>query len=100
VDKVLERQTTNAIPVMDDPMGRNWEQPGDVRFAPMDDTHVILTRRQVRELHEYSATIPTGVYPGKCWRMETKDHRHYLRWYGPETPDRRCSINHREILVV
>ena len=87
------------IPVMDDPLGRYWEQPGDIRAALMDDTHVLLTRGQVRGLHEYSSSLPTGVYPGKCWRRR-EPGRHLLVWYGDETPDGRCPILFRDILVV
>lgn len=92
---------TFKIPVMDDPLGKYWDQPKDIRRAPMDATHVILRPGQVRELSEYSAPWPTGVYPGKCWRcIESKPDRHLLVWYGPETDTGMCEIMFRELLSV
>lgn len=96
----------NAIPVMDDPLGKHWDQPADVRFIPMDDTHALLTSLQVSQLCSYDCTLPTGVYPGKCWqRREPKggdfpNGRHLFVWYGAETPEGRCPILFREILVI
>ena len=89
-----------AIPPMDDPLGRYWEQPRDIRLAPMDDRHVLLTAQQRASLLEYSTTMPSGVYPGKCWRRQERD-RDLLVWYGitDGRPD-LCSIEFREILVV
>lgn len=87
-----------GIPIMDDPLGKYWDQPRDIRSAPMDDTHVILTQRQFKELPEYSTSIPTGVYPGKCWKRFERDQPWVLVWYGPETPDHECPILFRVIL--
>jgi hypothetical protein len=84
---------------MDDPLGKYWDQPRDIRQAPMDETHVLLTPRQIRGLHEYSSSIPSGVYPGKCW-MLVRGKQRFLRWYGDETPDHLCPILFREILEV
>lgn len=88
----------NQIPEMDDPLGKHWNQPKDIRYAPMDDTHVILSPRQVAILHEYSASIPTGVYPGKCWKRIQKDIM-ILAWFGTEV-DGQCTINWREVLIL
>lgn len=87
------------IPIMDDPLGRYWDQPHDIREAPMDDDHVILRPSQFAALHEYSTTMPTGVYPGKCWKRIERT-RKLLVWYGAETADHKCPIEFREILVV
>lgn len=89
----------NEIPVMDDPLGRHWSQPVSIRFAPMDETHVLLSGTQLEGLSTYSATMPTGVYPGKCWRrVEVDPDRDLLIWYGAETPEKTCPILFREIL--
>lgn len=96
----------NAIPIMDDPLGKHWDQPADVRCIPMDGTHALLTHRQLGQLYSYDRSLPSGVYPGKCWqRKEPKsasfpDGRHLLVWYGAETPEGRCPIHFREILVI
>lgn len=87
------------IPVMDDPLGKYWEQPRDIRQAPMDETHVILTPRQIDGLLEYSRTMPSGCYPGKCWLRIERDRR-LLVWFGDETPQHTCPILFREILEV
>lgn len=87
------------IPAMTDPLGRYWDQPSDIRDAPMDEETVLLTPAQFKDLYEYSTSIPTGVYPGKCWkRIERK--RTLLVWYGDETPDHQCPILFRNIEVV
>jgi hypothetical protein len=92
---------TYTIPIMDDPLGKYWEQPADIRQALMDDTHVILTLRQIEQLKEYSSTMPTGVYPGKCWQRKERDpDRHLLVWYGDENNEGKCPILFREILVM
>ncbi|BDA85009.1 hypothetical protein Sa4125_25510 [Aureimonas sp. SA4125] len=98
------------IPNITDPLGRYWNQPKDIREAPMDETHVLLTPHQFRELAEYSTTMPSGVYPGKCWKREQlevtpKGWRPTgiwaLGWYGEsEKGPGWCSNNWRRIEVV
>lgn len=88
----------NDIPVMDDPLGKYWDQPLDIREVQMDETHVLLTERHVKGLMEYSTSLPSGVYPGKCW-LRRERNRTLLAWYGAETPDRMCPIIFREILT-
>lgn len=90
------------IPAMTDPRGKHWGQPADIRKAPMDGTHVLLTRRQFDGLSEYSATIPSGVYPGKCWKRAEPgpaSPRWLLMWYGEHAAPKMCSINSREIRI-
>lgn len=88
------------IPAMTDPLGRFWEQPRDIRDAPMDDETVLLTPAQFAALHEYSATFPTGVYPGKCWKRIERGPRVLLVWYGEVTAEDTCPIEFRNIEVV
>lgn len=87
------------IPVMDDPLGKHWQQPEDIREVVMDETHVLLTPQQLGHLAEYNTTRPSGVYPGKCWKTWYQG-AFYLVWYGDETPDKKCPILNRRILVV
>lgn len=88
------------IPEMTHPYGRHWEQPSNIRSAPMDETHVLLTPDQFQGLHEYSSTYPSGVYEGKCWkRMERGEW--LLAWYDQHPSDADlCSIMFRSILIV
>lgn len=87
------------IPVMDDPLGKHWDQPKDMLSAPVDDSHIILRPDQIASLPEYSRSLPSGVYPGKCWLRIDRDGR-WLGWYGPETPEHTCKVNWREIIEV
>lgn len=101
------------IPHMTDPLGKYWDQPHDIRDAPMDEELVLLTPAQFSKLSEYSATMPSGVYPGKCWKAEEykrNDKGHFaptgrwmLRWYGDEFEEggkKFVSNNQRIIEVV
>lgn len=88
----------SLIPEMTDPLGKHWHQPADIRDAPMDDEIVLLTPRQFADLPEYSATLPTGVYPGKCWKRAERG-RTLLAWYGEADDPSLCSINFRQIDV-
>lgn len=100
------------IPEMTHQDGKYWRQPEDIREAPMDLTHVLLTRRQFDELHEYSVTDPSGVYEGKCWKAERfrKGTRKgemrliptgewFLKWYGHSNRPGMVS-NHRRIIRI
>jgi hypothetical protein len=89
------------IPLMTDPLSKHWRQPADIRQAPMDDTHVLLTRDQVRGLAEYNTTYPSGTYDGKCWkRVGTADDKlcFYLCWYQPHPTPGQIGIGFRIIL--
>ncbi|QIX18365.1 hypothetical protein [Burkholderia multivorans] len=87
------------IPPITDPLGRYWRQPPRSEIL-VDDEHAIMTRSTFEKLAEYSATRPSGVYPGKMWRAVYDDGA-YLRWYGivDGRPD-LCSNNQRLILLV
>lgn len=102
------------IPAMTDPLGKHWDQPRDICDAPMDEKLVLLTPRQFDDLPEYSASMPSGVYPGKCWkrqeykrveidgelRMEPTG-KWWIGWYGESSKGPGwCSNNWREIAVV
>jgi hypothetical protein len=100
------------IPPITDPLGRSWRQP-DLTDVTMDDTHVMLTKRQFDELADYSTTWPTGVYPGKCWKARMAEDRivggqafmawsnvWMLRWFGECADPTMCSNNQREIIII
>lgn len=87
------------IPDMTHPLSKAWDQPNKNDIV-LDTTHAAMTEKTLRQLKNYSASIPSGVYEGKMWRAETKDGTHFLRWYGVgEEPD-TCSINTRTILLI
>ncbi|TWI65193.1 hypothetical protein IP91_02600 [Pseudoduganella lurida] len=87
------------IPLMTDPLGRHWQQPADIREAPMDDMHVLLTPRQIDGLLDYSRSYPSGTYDGKCWKREGEDCW-YLCWYEPHAQAGKIGIGYRTILKI
>jgi hypothetical protein len=96
------------IPRITDPMGRSWCQPSPDAIA-IDDTHALMTRATFEALAEYSATKPSGVYPGKMWRRHDgafdprcgpQDCVWLLCWYGYSSKgEGYCSNNYRIILL-
>lgn len=89
----------NQIPEMTDPLGRHWNQPKDIRSAPMDGKHVILTKAQISGLSNYDRSMPSGVYSGKCWLRENGKTT-WLVWYGRETGpgSKEFRVEHRVVL--
>jgi len=99
----------NIIPPMTDPMGRHWNQPSRDEIL-IDDEYALMTESTMKRLAEYSCSTPSGVYPGKMWRVDYQSycpdlvkqgkHRHWLRWFGLH-PDPNIVTNHyRKILLV
>lgn len=90
------------IPPITDELGAYWQQP-PLSDLLVDETHAVMTERTLQALAEYSATIPTGVYPGKMWRRAIYSGKTVtgwlLCWYG-SSDWLNCSVQHREILVV
>lgn len=90
-------KNNNVIPAMTDPLGKYWEQPSADRIL-IDDDYAVMDKTTLRQLPEYSSTNPSGVYPGKMWRAETRGIW-WLRWYGESDNPAMCSNNQREILL-
>lgn len=92
---------SNTIPPITDPLGRSWRQPDPARFQ-IDDTHALMSQQDFERLSEYTTTMPTGVYPGKCWKGNTIKGW-MLRWYGEtgvEDGLEYCTNHQRLILTV
>lgn len=95
------------IPTMTHPLSSAWDQPGAHELAVYDDI-AIMDHSTLARLHNYSASIPTGVYEGKMWRCATDSggsQRNYrgdweLCWYGPSDDPDKCSINRRPIRLI
>lgn len=87
----------NDIPEMTDPLGHHWSQPDNIRMAPMDDTHVLLTKRQIAELSHYDRGYPSGCYDGKCWLREGRDCC-WLCWYHPHPVEGKIGIGSRIVV--
>lgn len=83
------------LPPMTDPLGRHWHQPRNLRdVVKLHDTHAVVPEGVFLSLSRYDSSLPTGVYPGKCWRMGQK----FLCWYGPERAG-RCRIARLRVLT-
>jgi hypothetical protein len=98
----------SVIPAITDPLGAHWDQP-PLSAITIDDTHALMTDCTFKALHEYSSTLPTGVYPGKMWRRHDgifdrqcapADWQWLLCWYGESDKPDQCSINIRKVLIV
>ncbi len=107
---VIDPLPKDHIPPITDPMGRNWDQPAPKEIL-LDATHALMTRASFERLAEYSASVPSGVYPGKMWKRHDGAFDHAFRsrggqpvwmlcWYGlSEKGPGYCSINSRIILL-
>jgi hypothetical protein len=97
----------NTIPPITHELGRHWDQPDTDNFV-IDDTHVMMTRRDFEQLAEYSTTNPSGAYEGKCWKAQTyvKDDKWYpsgpwvLRWFGVSTKGPGYVSNNERIILI
>lgn len=87
------------LPPMTHPLSGGWDQPSPDRMAIYDDI-AIMDRSTLECLHNYSASIPTGVYDGKAWRCATGADEWQLCWYGPSKDPDKCSINRRPIRLI
>lgn len=104
------RMSTHVIPPITDPLGSGWQQPSRESIL-IDDTHAVMNYSTFKELPEYSASNPTGVYPGKMWRRHdgefdgeflAKGGRPVwlLCWFGESKKGAQwCSNNYRKILL-
>jgi hypothetical protein len=102
--------SAHVIPPITDPLGSAWDQP-PVTEILIDGTHALMTLATFESLSEYSASKPTGVYPGKMWkRYDGAFDREFLArggkptwllcWYGESRiGPGYCSNNYRQILL-
>jgi hypothetical protein len=94
----------DEIPPITDPLGKYWTQPDRTRIL-VDHEHAVMTHETLHSLADYSASTPTGVYPGKMWRRREKYDANcndwFLAWYGhsEKGPD-FCSLHFRRVLLV
>jgi len=91
------------IPAITDPMGAHWRQPDRAQIL-IDEKHAVMTANTLRELADYSCSMPTAVYPGKMWRCrrnyDDESKGWLLRWYGYSPEPGYCSNHQRLILVI
>jgi hypothetical protein len=58
---------TSVIPAIPETFCTSWKQP-PLSLYGISATHALMTLATFRELKEYSASSPSGTYPGKMWR--------------------------------
>lgn len=89
----------HLIPPMDDTRSSFWQQPSRTEILVTGD-HAAMTQAAFDQLSEYSRSMPSGVYPGKMWKLFTEDNTPYLCWYGivADNPD-VCSNNYRKVVL-
>lgn len=89
-----------TIPPMTHPLGRYWDQPSREEIL-IDEKHALMQIDTFSKLHEYSSSIPSGVYEGKMWRAwDPKLRMWVLRWFGESEKPGYVSNNQRTILFV
>lgn len=98
----------NVIPPITDPMGRYWDQPSASEII-IDDEYALMKRATFNKLAEYNCSKPSGVYPGKMWRVDNATYhkkevergayRHWLLWFGESDSPGFVSNHSRKILI-
>jgi hypothetical protein len=92
----------SPIPKITNPMGRNWRQPPREAIE-IDETHALMSKSTLEQLGNYSASMPSGVYPGKMWRRAKDYHDEskgwWLLWFGESDIPGYVSNHCREILI-
>lgn len=102
----------HTIPPITEPMGKYWKQPS-LSDVLIDDTHALMDEKRFMELAEYSASNPTGCYPGKAWRRhDGAFDEKFIRsggkpiwklcWFGfsKNGDPKLCSNNYRTVLFI
>lgn len=100
---------SDEIPPIADLIGKHWKQP-PVDQILIDDEIALMTESTMKQLAEYNCSTPSGVYPGKMWRVDNAAyhpdkvkagiHRHWLRWFGNSEKPGYVSNHARKIILV
>lgn len=87
---------------MTHPLSIYWDQP-EVDNILIDSDCAMISEDDFKKLHEYSTSIPTGMYEGKMWKSKVviKDEEMwYLCWYENDMIPERVHINSRKLVVI
>lgn len=88
----------NTIPKMIHKWGKYWQQPNSKDIV-IDDDYALMSRNDFDKLLEYSASFPTGVYPGKMFKRMPSNGLYLLVWFSEGEDRNYCNNNYREILI-
>lgn len=97
--KITEKRNNNVIPLMTHPLGKYWEQPSLDKIL-IDDEYAVMTIETLKEIHDYSHSIPSGIYEGKIWRGSDDKKEWYLNWWGFGSSPEKVTHNVRKILIL
>lgn len=90
----------NIVPKMVHPLSKHWQQPS-VDAIQITDTYAKMTRATFDLLADYSASQPTGCYPGKMWKAHYRADGWWLKWFGySEKGDDWCTTYGRMIEIM
>ncbi len=76
----------NDIPPITNLLGRHWRQC-DLSDIVVTPDAAFIPESAIRQLSDYSHSMPSGVYPGKMWRATFKLDGPWLLWYGALSED-------------
>jgi len=85
-------------PIMVDPMGSHWQQPSRSEVL-IDGECAVMTRKAFNQLHDYSHSMPSGVYDGKMWKAQFRG-QWYLKFYRPSEKPGHCRTEALPILLL
>lgn len=60
------------IPNITNPLGKHWQQPAKSKIL-LDEHNAVMSEYTLKQLLEYSASRPTGLYAGKMWRSVDRE---------------------------
>ena len=86
------------IPVITDPLGKQWRQPDQSEML-IDDKHAVMYEPAFENLYDYSHSYPTGSYAGKMWKRY-QDGRWLLVWIEPAKAANHLVYQYREIIIL
>lgn len=94
VDSMIRDLNSKVIPIMTNPLGKSWRQPGLEKLIFRDD-YVLMDKRSFDILHNYETSYPSGVYEGKIWRSGGT-----LMWYDSHETDKNlCTVKSIAIAI-
>lgn len=89
----------NIIPPMTHPYGKHWEQP-ELSEVVICDNYATMNGAAFKKLHNYSRSIPSGVYEGKMWKTTDDRVTWHLHWWSESDEPDKCKGNVREIKII
>ncbi len=96
------KSAETIIPNITNKLGSYWFQP-ERKNILINENYAFMSEQTFKGLNEYSTSVPSGVYPGKMWRADTRLNGWLLCWYGSVKSDKYgtyCDIKKRTIQLM